>query len=146
MAQSAEMTNYVRESPAAREVLEEGLGRNQFELWGLPPRYKGYALVVEDAPIVTEVPKASGVEATIDAGRRYIKQPGTMWVLSRPGGLDGEYGTRSFSTIQIYHYGALLETEAFDNPKDRLVEGRCSENLIEVLGAAPAGFLVTGGM
>jgi hypothetical protein len=38
----------------------------------------------------------------------------------------------------------LLEVEAFDEPKDRLVEGRVSENIIEILAAAPSGFLATG--
>lgn len=32
-------------------------------------------------------------------------------IVSRPGDLDGEFGTPSFSTIQIFHHGSQVEVE-----------------------------------
>jgi len=63
--------------------------------------------------------------------------------VARPGSLDGEYGGPSFSTVQIYHYGGLLEVEAFDDPKNRRVEGHCSEDLTVKVASSVSGFLVT---
>lgn len=139
---TAEMNNYCRESPAAREILEKGLDP-QFQLWGLPSTYHGYQFVVEDCPLVTEEPNtinASTVEAT--ANRVRIKNDTTAIIVSRPGGLDGEYGAPSFSTVQAYHYGAMTQVEAFNEPKHRRIEGHVSSDVDIVLAAAIAGYLV----
>jgi hypothetical protein len=147
MAQSAEMTNYVRQQEHSLEIEENGLSEQE-ELWGLPMRYKGFHLVVEDAPIVTEYPQTTGtapatiVEAT--ANRNFIWQGGTAFVLSRIGALTGEYGARSFSTLQLHHFGALLEVQAFDHAEDRYVNLSAVENLVEVLPAPQSGFMIQG--
>lgn len=141
IAASAEMRNYCRESPAAREILEKGLDP-QFQLWGLPSTYNGYKFVVEDAVVVNEYPKEGGTEAT--ANRTYVKNKAEAIIVSRPGSLDGEYGARTFSTVQVYHYGAITQVEAFDDPRNRRVEGHVSTDLAVVVPAAVAGFRVTG--
>lgn len=135
-----EMNNYVRESPYAERVLKEGLDP-QFQTFGMPSMYRGFQFVVEDTPKVTEHPKAAGTEATTN--RVYVKDSDSCVVLSRPGGLDGEYGSPSFSTVQVYHYGAMIQVEAFDNPKDRLVEGHVSEDVAPVLTSIYGGFLIS---
>ena len=139
-AASPEMQNYCRESPHSKEILEKGLDP-QYSLWGLPAQYKGFKFVVEDAPIVTEYPKADGTEAT--ANRTRLKNDTTAVIVSRQGGLDGEYGAPSFSTIQIYHYGAITQVEAFDEPKHRRVEGHVVTDCAVELAASVAGYLVT---
>ncbi len=139
LAETPEFVNYCRESPQALQIVKDGLGQNQ-NLWSLPDRYNGFELVVEDSPIVYDYPNSSGTEATTN--RQYIKSDTTAYVVSRPGGLDGEYGTKNYSTIQLYHYGALLEVEVFDEPKDRRVDGHCTENIKEVLPVSQSGFLI----
>jgi len=141
IAASSEITNYVRESPVAKDVLEKGLDP-QYSTWGLPSLYKGFQFVVEDAPIVTEYPSTDGTEAT--ANRTRIKDDTTAIIVSQPGALDGEFGTPSFSTIQLYHNGPQLEVEAFDDPENRLVSGHVTTNVAVELAANVAGFLVTG--
>ncbi len=142
-AQSAEILNYQRETPQAKQIALDGFS-DQEDMWTLPERYKGFKFVVEDSPIVTEAPKVSSgnlVEATTN--RLYIKSDSSAVVCSRPGGLDGDYGAPSFSTIQIYHYQGLLRVQAFDEPKHERVTGRVVENIKEVLAAPTAGFLIT---
>lgn len=143
MSTTAELNNYCRESPYAREILEKGLDP-QYQLWGLPQRYKGFEFVVEDSPKVAErnTTDSSGnlVEATTN--RIYIKSATSAIIVARPGSLDGESGP-NFSTVQIYHYGGLLEVEQFDNPISRRVEGHVSEDLCVKLASSVSGFLVT---
>ncbi len=145
MGTSAEMTNYCRESPYAKNVLEQGLD-SQWELWTLPKRYKGFHFVVEGTTLVTEFNKIDSSDNLVEAttNRVYAKNDTTAVLLARPGSLDGEYGSQSWSTVQIYHYGGLLEVEAFDEPKDRRVDGHVTEDLTEKLASAVSGFLITG--
>ncbi len=148
MSKSPEILNYVRETPNALTIVVDGLGAaasgkaNPNGMWGLPSHYRGFEIVVEDSMVVTERPKASGVEAT--TARTYIKSGASACLVSRPGGLDGEFGSQSYSTVQVYHYGELLQVEAFDDPENRRVKGSVVEDIKEVLAAAPAGFLLTG--
>lgn len=139
MSSSAEMVNYVRESPASEKLLTEGFDP-QFDLWGLPRMYRGFTFIVEDAVIVEEYQKASGTEAT--ANRSYIKTDDSCVVLARKGGLDGEYGTVNFSTLQFYHYDGLLKVAAFDDAEDELTRGHVSEDTKEVLAAPISGYLI----
>lgn len=141
MSVTGEISNYCRESPAAREILEKGLDP-QFNLWGLPQTYRGFRLVVEDSPYVSEQPKADGTQASTN--RLYIKGDSTAAILARPGTLDGEYGTRDWSALQLYHYGNQLEAEAYTDAEDRLIRGHVSEDFKEVIATTIAGYLVTG--
>lgn len=146
IAASAEITNYCRESPAAKEILEKGLDP-QYSTWGLPQSYKGFRFVVEDAPMVTEYPAASAVGSTgvgeATTNRVRIKNDTSAIIVSRPGGLDGEFGTPSFSTIQLFHHGSQVEVEAFDKPEDRLVDGHVTTHAVPELAAGFAGFYVS---
>lgn len=141
MSSSPEMVSYVARSPYAREVLEKGFDP-QYQLWGLPSTYRGFKFVVEDAPIVTSREKADGTEATTT--RTYIKNDTTAIMVSRPGGLDGEYGTiGNFSTVQIYYYGGMLEVEAFSDNEDRLVRGHVSDDIYVAIASPISGYLIT---
>lgn len=139
-AASAEITNYCRESPAARDILEKGMDP-QYALWGLPAYYKGFRLLVEDAPIVTEYPKADGTQATTNRTR--IKNDSEMTILTRIGGIDGEAGSPNMTTCQAYHYDSLMKVAAFDDPKNELVEGHVSTDIDVVVPAAISGYRVT---
>lgn len=142
LALAPEIVNYVRQSPYARDVIEKGLDP-QWSTWGMPSQYKGFKFVVEDAVIVESRPVAAGTEASIASGaRRFIKHDSTAFITSRPGGLDGEYGSPNFSTIQCYHNNELLRVQAFDDPENERVRGRVSEKFKEVLAAPVSGWLI----
>lgn len=141
IGQTAEINNYVRESPYAREVLAQGLDP-QFQRWGLPAQYRGFEFVVEDTMRVSEQRKADGTQAT--ANRNYIKSDTSAAIVARIGGIDGEYGTQNYSTVQLFHYGPLLQVEAFDDAEDHLIRGHVSEDTKEVLVTNLGGMLVTG--
>lgn len=140
LAATSEITNYCRESPAAREILEKGLDP-QFMLYGLPATYKGFKFVVEDSPIITSNALTAGTQSTT---RTRCKDDTSAFIVSRPGGLDGEYGAPSFSTVQVFHYGAITQVEAFDDPKNKRVEGHVVTDTAVEISAAIAGFHVTG--
>lgn len=152
ISKAPELVNYVRETPQARQFLEGGFDP-QFDKWGLPSRYRGFEFVVEDSPIVTvreAVSTLTGTaplhpaEASIALGQRgYIKGDTTAVMVTRTEGVDGDYGAPDFSTVQVYHYGSLLEVEAFDRPRHRLVEGHVSEDIKEVLMSNLVGFQIT---
>jgi hypothetical protein len=151
MGESSEMTNYVRESPVAMQVLKEGLDPDLNKLWSLPSQYKGFEICVEDTPIVTEFNTFTGatissagslVEATTN--RTYVMSDSSAFLVARPGSIDGEYGAPSFEALQLYHYGGLLEVFMFDDARNKRVDGHVEENIKEVIAAQYAGFLITG--
>jgi len=142
MSMTSEIVNYCRESPYSKAILEQGLDP-QYQRWGLPERFKGYEFVVEDAMIVTQqanVNDAAGSEATTN--RTYCFPDGKIVACARPGTLDGTYGTKEYSTLQLYHYGPLLEVEGYDDPENRRVRGHVSEDTKEVVISA-TGYLIT---
>jgi hypothetical protein len=158
IASSAEITNYVRETPFSREIQERThSGANLNELWGLPATYTGLPLVVEDASIVLGVSASAGPlpyvaatepggagQATAGTDRVYIWPKGTAVLLSRIGGLDGIYGSPSFSTVQLYHYKQLLRVSAFDDPKHERTDIHVTEQVAVVIAGDVAGVMITG--
>lgn len=150
MAQSAEMLQYVRETPQALNILKEGFSDAE-EMWTLPDRYKGFRFCVEDAPIVdsnpTDAPTAwTGEAALASPGRHYIWNDATPVLVSRPGKLDGDYGAPSFSTVQLYHYDGLLRVKAFDDAENERVKMHVEEDIGYVMAAGLAGYCLTNAM
>lgn len=151
LAETSELTNYMRESPFAKEVLREGLDPDVNSLWGLPSMYKGFELCVENTVLVNEFNTFSGTsvssagtltEATTN--RSYAMSDASFAIVARPGSIDGEYGAPNFETLQVYHYGGLLEVKVFDDPRNERVDGHVQENIAQVIAAGYSGFLVTG--
>lgn len=149
MSQSPEIHDYIKQCQFAMAQIE-GRVAGQNAIWGLPDQLYGWELLVEDAPIVKQRQNSSeaiGSEASasgLNPKRTFVKSDDKAVVLSRVGGLDGQYGAPSFSTLQIYYYGKELDVETFDEPKHRLTEGHCSEDVIEVIAAPASGFLIQG--
>lgn len=152
MAESPEIVNYCRESPFSKEILERGFDP-QYTLWGLPQTYKGFKFTVDDTNYVNVEPNTTTQTGNVgqvpeaslgNPGRQYAYSPSSAVITSRVGGLDGETGAPSFSTVQIYHYKGLVEVEARDLTWDRMIEGAVTEQIAIVLAAAFAGFLITG--
>lgn len=136
-----EIVNYCRESPYSKEILEKGLDP-QYATWGLPAQFKSWEFVVEDTMRVSQQANATSTQATTNRG--YVMSDNYAHIISRKGGIDGEYGTQNYSTITLQHYGPLLSVEAFDDPEDHLVRGHVSEDTKEILVSNLTGFLLQG--
>ena len=156
MSQTAEMNNYVRQTPQALKLLEDGFDENMSR-WSLPRRYKGWEFIVEDSPIVTAVPNATAYSSTggypsqplmaPEGARSYIWPKSTAVVVARIGSLDGEpAGMGSYSTFRIFHYKGLLQSYAFDEPHNFRVRGMVKECIAMEIVANLSGFNIQGCM
>jgi hypothetical protein len=166
MSQAPEIKHYLANSVYAKKA-QENPGENINMLWGLPKTYMGIEIVVEDATIVTERPNpaasSTSAQAANPGNRNYVKSDTSAVFCSRPGGLDGQYGSNSFSTVQVYYYGGeasketrkvpdsdgnvsggLLAVKAAYDSWNEKVKGAVVEYWVPKLAAAPAGYLVTG--
>jgi len=143
MANSGEMTDYLKGSPFA-EAIQKGKEDGRNSRWGLPSSYAGLDIIVEDASRVTDRPNSAGTTATTN--RNYIKNSTSAWIVSRKGGLDGVEGSPSFSTIQLYYYKYEMAVEEERVAWDKLVRGRVVDQFKEVLAATRSGYLVTNCM
>lgn len=152
MGNTSEVYDYVKYSDGSKAI-QAGTDRDVGGLRGVPPELYGVEVVVEDTPLVNIRPNWSTATppvynpASIAAGQRAFCWPqGSAVLMSRIGGIEGPYGAPSFSTYQIYFYGAPMQVEQFHEKKDRLTEGHVSENFVEVLAAPASGMLITGCM
>lgn len=144
MADTSEIYDYVKYGPHSQGA-QRGTDRDMDEDGGLPPELYGVEVCIEDSPLVNIYPNSSGTAASITAGNRvFAKNDTTAMLVSRVGGIEGSYGAPSFSTIQIYFFGAPMQVEQFPDKKNLRVEGYVTENFYEVLAAPASGFLFTG--
>ncbi len=144
MGETSEIWDYIKYGRYSLPA-QEGKDRDLDEDFGLPKQLYGIEVVVEDAGIITVPPNSSGTLASITTGQRsYIKNDTTAILVSRVGGIEGAYGAPSFSTLQVYFFGAPMEVEAFPDAENRRLKGYCTENFFEVVAATASGFLVTG--
>jgi hypothetical protein len=143
MSSSAEIHNYVRNGPFSLSRLEDkGLYGN--DRWGLPTTLYGLELVVEDTVRVTDrAAVGGGILGSASTNRVYAKGDTSAVIVSRKGGIDGNYGAPSFSTIQYYWYEYLLAVYTFADAKNQRTEFHVSEQAIEILAAPETGFFIT---
>ena len=93
---------------------------------------------------VTDRPNSSGsVLTSASTNRVFAKGDRNAVICSRPGGLDGEYGAPSFSTLQVYWYEYLLAAFQFHDPENALMKFHLSEQFLEVLAAPESGYCIT---
>lgn len=126
ISKSGEMNEALKQSQFAKELtdLPPGMARNT-EDWNLPPRYAGFNFIVEDTVRVKINRQADGSLADVTSTSEvdYILDSDTVYFASRPGGLDGVAGTRSFSTLQCWTWNGEGRVEAFSEPKHQLIDG-----------------------
>lgn len=143
IGQSPEMTNYLRESPFAKEEMSNPGGAVN-ELWGLPKTYAGIELVVEDATRVSERPTVAATTTTeATSNRDYIFPAGSGVMMSQVGGLDGELGGKNFSTMQMYYWRDLLRVKAEYDQWNEKIKGAVVDYFTPKLAAPYSGFLCT---
>lgn len=143
MANTAEIYNYVKYGMFSKPH-QEGEDVEVDEQWGLPKRYAGIEIVVEDAPHVIVQPNSSGTLATITSGNRAFAKADTSAVfMTRQGGIEAPYGTKNFSTFQIYFYKHDMSVWEYADPRNLRTEGHVMDYRAQVLAAPASGFLVT---
>lgn len=126
ISKSGEMFEALKQYKSGKELIDlpEGVTKN-VEDWNIPPRYAGFWLVVEDTARVKIDRQADGsiADVTVASEKDYILDEDSILFVSRPGGLDGVAGGKSFSTLQCWHFNGEARVEAFSEPKHDLVEG-----------------------
>lgn len=150
IANTSEIQNFLKNNQFALDQVK-GIKEGQNMLWGLPDYYMGFQLCVDDTVRVASRPNIGSATTTtgmslapLDAGdRSYIWQPGSAGILSRPGGLEGNYGVPSYSTLQIYFYEEM-NVETLSEPHNRRTIGAVVEDRATVISAPAAGFWLTG--
>ncbi len=135
---TGEIYNYVKSSQFSQARQE---GKNQLnEQYLMPKYYAGVEWIIEDSTIVTDEMNAAGTPATI--GRSFIKNDTTAIMVSRKGGLDGVYGSESFSTVQLFYYRYEMAVEEKHDSWNKKHLGAVVDQYAEVLAASRAGFLI----
>ncbi len=136
MAQSQEVVDYIKGSPDAKAALRgEMASRNRY--FGLPDQMYGFDIEVEYTVRVT-TPKGA------TTSRSLVMDNAKAAMVSRPGGLVGEYGSPSFSTVTVFVYTpedmAVYTKHDVDNKRHI---GRIEDNFGVVVTAPVSGFLFT---
>lgn len=141
VAVSGEMVEFLKQSQFAKELTDPNIRD-----WNLPPAYGGFTLVVEDTPrcLISQHADGTVADVTVPSQKSYILNTDTIYFLSRPGKLDGEYGTRNYSTVQVFTLNGEGRIEAFSEPKHDLVEGHAVLEDSVQTPALISGFQVTG--
>ncbi len=134
LANTAEMHNYVKNTPFAK-AQRDGTEPNPNVAWGLPSHVYGIEVVIEDAWRVTSRPGAT-------VTRALCWPDATSVLISRKGGLEGQYGLPSYSTVQLHFYEEMTVESKYD-PDNRRHAGRVVEDFIELLVAGPAGYMIS---
>lgn len=145
MANTAEIHKYLAGSPFALAQVK-GDAPNQNQIWGLPETLYGMKVIVEDASRVSVRQNAAGTVATLLTEKAYIKSKTSAVICSRIGGLDGQAGSPSFSTLQRYYYKWDMAVEARKDEWNKLVEAGVVDCFKEVLAAPQSGYLITNVM
>ncbi len=140
MSETAEIHHYLARQERSINVLK-GTEPDVTIDYGLPNPLYGLEVVVEDSPIVTEMPNITSTAATTN--RTFIYPATVANIVTRVGGVDGNYGSPSATTLQRYFYKYDMAIEAFDRPRHKLFETYVVDQFAEVLAASRAGFLIT---
>ena len=128
-----EIRDTLKQSPFAMQIVENQLG--SVNNWGMPDKLYGYNIVCEDAVKVTTIKGAT-------TARDYVLADGTIFVCSRPGGLEGVEGSPSFSTFQTFLKTEMLVESKHDQDNKRHV-GRIVDDFDVRMVAPLSGVHIT---
>jgi len=138
LAATADVTDYVKNYPAALEYLR---GSTAFSLYGLPQDLYGLGGVVVDDTVRVSSRKTPN---TTSSSRGFFYKNSSdkpqMVFVSRPGGLVGNEGP-SFSTLSIFAYEDMT-VETSEDPWNRRLKGSVVDNsAIEVTAPLSGVFI-----
>jgi hypothetical protein len=142
MVISPEVAKAVSQSPEVKEYVKfaaQGVpflqGSDTFARWGIPQTLFGLGDVVIDDSVKTTSKKGAA-----SAASSWILGSGAYFV-SRPNGLVGVEGGSSFATLQIFAYEDMT-VEQFNDPQNRRLEGRVTDNSVSKIVAPVAGYCI----
>lgn len=135
MAQSGEIAQYLAQSPFAQGFMRDGADADFVASWGLPPRYQGVRIVVEDTTKNT-----AGRGTAINSS--YTLSDTMAALVARPGSLSAPEGTPSFSFITMF-IEEEMTVEVMRDTNNRRTVGRVVENWDMVSTAPASGYLFT---
>ena len=137
MGNSSEVFDYVKYGPDAFER-QKG-AEVQIGEYGMPAKYI-VDLIAEDAVRVTTRPNVStGIGTT--GTRGFVWQDSTPVLLSRKGGVTGQYGGTALSTVQLYAYREMEVWSKTDSDNE-LELGRCVDDISIVLPFGQSGYCI----
>lgn len=133
IATSQEMIDYIKQSPAAKELLTNTLSSaNRF---GMPEMFHGYKIVIEDAVKVTTKKGATTTKS-------YVLGDATPFMCSRVGELEGVENSPSFSSFSVF-LKEEMTVESKHDRDNRRHEGRVVDHYAETFTAPSSAFLFT---
>src|SRR5439155_57306 len=130
LALSAEVHDYLKGSPDALDEIRTGQSPNA--MYGLPANMYGYKVWVEKT--VRETTRVGGTLT-----RSFVCPDNAIVFLSRVGGLEGLYGSPSFSTVTLFTLEELT-VETREDAWNRLTEGACVEDTAEAITCPASGW------
>lgn len=136
LAASPEIRDYMRNNVLSIDVLRGDNARINM-MYGLPPMFNDYELVVDNTVLVT-----GNQTAASSPTKAYLWQPGTSYVISRKGNLKGISGTPNYSTLQMYYYKDQMTVMQKLDADNRLYHGAIIsdyEIVIPTVDGTPAG-------
>jgi len=141
MAESQEIVDLIKQSPAAAEYIKGNFGKNA--AYGLPDKLYGVKIVIEDAVKVTN--RKGATKST-----SYVLGATTPFMCARPGSLNGSNGdgdqgkdsneSPNFSTCTGFVYEDMT-VETKNDQDNRVHKGRIVDDLGFVMTANISGFL-----
>lgn len=139
MANTGEIRDFYKYSGSETREAVEGPS-NYNEEYGLPKKYAGIEIVVEDSMFLEDLPTAS--PTAMSAERQFIKGKTNAVILSRQGAIDAHAGP-SFSTVQLWWYDMQLAVQTFDDPENMLTKFNVVDCYTPVAPALVSGFNIT---
>lgn len=140
ISNTAEIHNYVKYQATKSDIDSKD---NINERWGLPKHLYGFEVVVENTPIVNTRPQAADTHTNMSGNRSYVKASDSGLLVSRKGGINGVYGSPSFSTVQMYFLAPYeAQVYEFDDPHNERLDMHVVDAYAEILAASEAGFKI----
>lgn len=129
-----EIVDHIKQSPTAREELENTLSPNA--LFGLPKKLYGYSIEIETSVKETSVQGSA-------PNKSNIMPNGSIVMLARPGALVGVEAAPSFSTVQCFLYEDMSVEQKYDSDNRRTL-GRIVDHYGVEITCPISGFLCDG--
>lgn len=136
MAESTEIQDYIKQSPFALAQLR-GDVPSQNGKWGLPDVLYGHPVSVEDTVRISSNPQAT----TTSMG--YVMPNDTGYLLARQGELEGLWGSRSYSTVQVFFFHDEMTVYTKYDVDNERYQGRVIQDLDAKVVSVQSGFRFT---